>query len=309
MSETSRIHRMASLHETFARRALPNAQRSLAEVREKTTSGRRVNRASDDPDAHTRILELDELISRQDQYKSTIGNARSWLEQSEQQLQHLGELTQRGYELALKGRDDAVLTQDERDTMAGQVQNLIDDAYATLNTEHGATGEYLFAGTESDTQPFSKNAPPPPNDVVYDGNTNEPKRRISKSVTLPVAVSGDRVLSGMGGNDLIQRLEDLRTALRNNDQPEIKDAIGELKTAKNHMISLTTEVGSRLERLDTAEAHLDEMTIGHRDRRSELEDVDYTEALSELQHHQTRYQAALKVSSQVLRNSSLVDFL
>lgn len=309
MSESPRIHRMTSLHDRFARRALPRAQRELSEIREQTTSGQRVNRASDDPNAHTQILQLDELVARQDQYQKTMGNARSWLRQSEAQLSHLQDLVQDGYQTALKGRDDAVLTQAERDTMAEQVQGLIDDVFATLNTRHGATGEYLFAGTESGTQPFTKNAPPPPNDVAYGGNTSEPTRRIGRNVRLPVSVSGDRILSGMGGNDLVKRLEDLRTALRNNNQPEIKDAIGELKTAGDHLISLTTEVGSRLERVDTARAHLEEATIGHRDRRSDLEDVDYTEALSELQHHQTRYQAALKVSSQVLQNSSLVDFL
>ena len=309
MSDPIRLSRMASLHETFARRALPQAQQALSEVREKTTSGQRVNRASDDPNAHTRITQLDELVRRQDQYQKNIGNARGWLQQTEQQLSHIQDLVQDGYETALKGRDDAVLTQGERDTMAEQVQSLIDDLQSTLNTKHGATGEYLFAGTQTDTQPFTKNAPPPPNDVVYNGNTTEATRRIADGVRLPVSISGDRVLSGMGGNDLVQRLEDLRQGLLNNNQNDIKDAIGELKTANEHVISLTTEVGSRLKRLGTAEAHLEEATISHRDRRSDLEDVDYTEALSELQHHQTRYQAALKVSSQVLRNSSLVDFI
>jgi flagellar hook-associated protein 3 FlgL len=88
----------------------------------------------------------------------------------------------------------------------------------------------------------------------------------------------------------------------------VSDALRDLDGVLTTMQSQRTVVGEALVRVDTETSRLDAQEIRARTERSNAEDLDMVEALSEFQLRQTGYDAALKSYSMVQR-LSLFDYL
>ena len=103
---------------------------------------------------------------------------------------------------------------------------------------------------------------------------------------------------------------DLETAGRSGPQvaQTVSDALRDLDSVMVTMQAQRTAVGEALVRVDTETSRLDSQEIRAKTERSNAEDLDMVEALSEFQLRQTGYDAALKSYSMVQR-LSLFDYL
>ena len=82
--------------------AINKNQRGIVELQEQLTTGKRVNKPSDDPAALAQIHGLNQSIETLGQYEKNGDYARSQLERQETQLTSAVELTQRARELAIQ---------------------------------------------------------------------------------------------------------------------------------------------------------------------------------------------------------------
>lgn len=298
---------MFSLHRSFTERSLSGLQRELAQTQEKVATGQRINRPSDNPDDYAQVNALKAFKSRQTQHQKNIDHARNWLHQSEDKLQNIAELVQEGRQTGLQAANLDPGAK-EWQLMANKVDNLISDVTQQVNAQHNSTGEYLFAGTKSNGPAVAYNSGT--KTYSYKGNSSPQERRILNDLKAPVSVTGDRILSAGGaGKNLFGRLQDLKKALSKGDKPALQKAIGALGKAHNDIVNLTAEVGTYSNRLSNAEDQLQETIHSTEQWRSEIEDTDFTKALSQLQRLQTGYQASLKTVSSILQKSSLVNYL
>lgn len=103
---------------------------------------------------------------------------------------------------------------------------------------------------------------------------------------------------------------DLETAGRSGPQvaQTVSDALRDLDSVMVTMQAQRTAVGEALVRVDTETSRLDSQEVRAKTERSNAEDLDMVEALSEFQLRQTGYDAALKSYSMVQR-LSLFDYL
>ncbi len=168
--------------------ALEAAQRRVIDTQEKVSSGKRVNKPSDDPVAAARIAHLDASLSRLDQYKSNSDFARNQLGLEESSLDDVISNLQRVRELALQGNNSSTSESDRRD-IAAEVRQARDALLAVANTTD-VDGRHLFGGYVESAAPFTTTAS---GAVVYNGDQGQRTLQISDSRFVAINDSGSEV--------------------------------------------------------------------------------------------------------------------
>ena len=107
---------------------------------------------------------------------------------------------------------------------------------------------------------------------------------------------------------IFNTLVDLKGYLTSGDIDGIERSISRLDTSFNHMVTTVSTIGARELRLDMKGNIIADLAVSLSEKRSQLEDVDVIEAISNLQAIQYAYEAALGASAKVMR-TSLVDYL
>jgi flagellar hook-associated protein 3 FlgL len=123
----------------------------LQKLQENMASGKRVNRLSDDPIAATQIQDTRTRISYLDRVKQNIQNNYQWLDRTDAELGHIGEMLQRAKQLALAQAND---TADEstRRVTSEEFQDIINNLVNAGNSKVGKV--YIFSGSKTLTKPL-----------------------------------------------------------------------------------------------------------------------------------------------------------
>lgn len=129
-----------------------NTQGQYLSLMEKVASQKRVNRASDDPIAATKIIEIRQGLAANEQYRKNMDNAEAWLAVTESKLAGAYDLLVKAQELAL-GQATATANATTRKIAAQGVQSLIDEMASLANAKLG--DRYLFSGSKNGEEPFS----------------------------------------------------------------------------------------------------------------------------------------------------------
>ena len=129
---------------------LNNTQSDYNEISEQIATQKKVNRASDDPAAATRILDIQRGKAAIEQYKQNMTMSSSWISATETTLSSAYDMlkTATGIALGSSGADAAT-----RENAAANIQDIIDSMQSLANTKWG--DRYLFSGTRQDTAPFT----------------------------------------------------------------------------------------------------------------------------------------------------------
>ena len=88
--------------------AFGQQQVKLAKLQQQISTGIKLNKPSDDPAASSRLLELDQMISLQQQYQVNISTADTRLKFEENTLAGLGNVSHRLKELAIQANNGAL---------------------------------------------------------------------------------------------------------------------------------------------------------------------------------------------------------
>ena len=280
-------------------------QAEVAKYREQSVTGLRVNRPSDDSTACAMARRMEGLNRRYEQYMDSITQARGWADHLQEDLDNLSDLFINAYEDAVQGMNDT-LGQAERDEIASSVDTLLLEVVDVLNSQYNE--DYLFAGTNTRTEPFTLDTVPTPPVVTYNGNNGALNRAIGPQTTVAVNISGDRVLDTGNGYTITESLTSLSDALRAGDTTQIEAALTQVQGSQDHLLSLSGEAGTIGNRLQVHEDQLSQAMITVERQRSRAEDADLAETLTKLQEAETGLQAALQIYASV-QEITLLDFI
>ena len=131
--------------------AIGNLRRGISTVTEQISSGKRVNRPSDDPAAAERISQFRNVLRTTERRLQTVNEGVGRLNLSDSVLDQAGNTFQRAKELAIQMRNDTN-TAVERRNAAQEVQQLILGLASIGNTQ--LNGRFIFAGNETQTEPY-----------------------------------------------------------------------------------------------------------------------------------------------------------
>jgi len=168
--------------------ALESANRRIIDTQEKLSSGKRVNKPSDDPVAAARIVHLDASLSRLDQYKSNSDFARNQLGLEESALNSVVDNLQRIRELTLQA-NNATTSDSDRKDIAAEILQARDALLALANTTD-VDGRHLFGGYVEGAAPFTTTST---GSVVYNGDQGQRSLQISDSRFVTINDSGSDV--------------------------------------------------------------------------------------------------------------------
>jgi len=285
---------------------LAQSAMDLVKANKIVASGKRINNLSDDPIGLVQVLSLRESLANIDQMARNVSTARNWLDGGETAIGSVKEIITDMKTLAIQMANGTVGV-DERSAAAAQVQGTLDQIESLANTQ--VNGQYIFAGTKTDTKPFEivRDGSGNPTGVTYSGNDTPFTIKIGKNTTLEAGHDGE-ALFGNGASGIFKTLIDFKSSLEANDVTGIEQAMNDLDTDLDGMISATSAIGTKGVRLDVKEKILEDLKLTYTERRSQLEDADILEAISDVKSRETAYQAALASSAKVMR-MSLVDYL
>ncbi len=175
----------------IADQTLVNLQRSLTSflgLQEQMTTGKRINRPSDDPLGLQRTLEFRSQLSRIDQFNTNISLGTSVLGTYETILTDMNNLANLSMDVALAVSNESNDTAEARPAFLNEVQSSIDRILQLVNTSQ--SGRRIFAGHRTDTVPVIMS----PDGISYVGDSGALNVEIDDSVTLQLNLNAQETL-------------------------------------------------------------------------------------------------------------------
>jgi flagellar hook-associated protein 3 FlgL len=292
---------------------LQKRQRELSETQERLTSGKRVSKPSDDPAAAAQAERALASQSRSQAQQRALAASRDAMQQTESTLGSAGELMQQVRE-QLIGAGNGSLTDAERRILGESIRNLRNDLFSLANRSDGA-GRYLFGGQGSDGPPFAD----APGGVVYDAASGQLQAASGEATALTVDGRAAWLLAADPANpggtlsvfDTLDRVVgELLTPGRSSADVALTVSTGlrDIDAGSANLSAWRSHAGDALNRIEGIADRLSQTVLDAQRQRSDAEDLDMLQAISEFQNRQTGYDAALKTYS-IVQKMSLFDYL
>lgn len=289
---------------------LQRRQQQLVASQTQLTSGKRVQRASDDPAAAAQAERALAWQARVQTQQRALDASRNAMQLTESTLGNAGELLQQAREAIVQAGNGSY-GDSERAHPAQSLKDLRDQLFALANGTDG-TGRYLFGGQGADSAPFRD----APGGVQYDGMSGG--LQTASGETTPLTVDGRKIWlqapdpSNPGGTlsvfgVLDQAITDLGTPGRSAAQvaQTVSTSLGQVDAVAQNLSSARSSAGEALNRIDAIGQRLAQANVDAQQQRSSAEDLDMVQAISDFQAGQTGYDAALKAYATVQRMSLL----
>jgi len=290
---------------------LGELQSGLVRTQQQIASGRRILTPSDDPVGAARALEVSQSQSLNTQYGVNRQHAKSSLSAVEGTLSSVTTLLQ-DVKTTVVAAGNGTLSDIERGFMATELRGRFEELLGLANSRD-AMGNYLFSGFQTATPAFSEGAL---GVVQYDGDQGQRLMQVDSTRQMAASSPGQTVFQG-GGQDVFETLNDLITLL----QVPVVDATtvtaltnglatanGNVDLALDNVLTVRASVGSRLQELDALDYAGEDRHVQYSQILSDLQDLDYTEALTRLSQQQITLEAAQR-SFVTVSGLSLFNFL
>jgi flagellar hook-associated protein 3 FlgL len=277
---------------------LRRVQERLADAQSRVSSGKQIEKPSDDPLGAERAVRLRSEIAATDAYGTAVDESKSWLDATDSALSSINDIVQTARELTVQAANGAT-TPAARQSIKVQIDALTEQLKTTLNGAYD--GRYIFSGTATDTPPYDLTSATPD---AYQGDANPVVRQIGPGVSVQVNVTADDVLSG-----LLPALRTISAHLQSNDAASLQTTdLQALDAGLDTVTTARSQVGAATNRVDAAGQRLADLHDVTTAFLSKTEDADLPQALTDLSAQQNALSAALHGGATLIQQS-LMDFL
>ena len=163
-------------------------QQQTFETQAQIASGRRILTPSDDPVASAKIIQVNQELSRLDQYIDNANAVEGRLSLAETRAEQVTTLLIRVRELTIQA-GALSMTKANRQAIAAELDTRLDELLDIANTRD-VNGEYIFAGYKGEEKPFEQKAT---GEFVYRGDDGQRSVQIASSTQIPISDSGKRI--------------------------------------------------------------------------------------------------------------------
>ena len=284
---------------------MQHAQRDIARASDRVTTGLRFTRVSEDPNAAGQVMRTSGSLRALEQYRRNVDAATARTAAEEGVLDQITTVLTRASEIGI-AQGTGTATAETRRVAKAEVDQLLRFAVGLGNTRHADS--YLFGGAQSAVAPFEIDETDP---SALDFGTTSPsgelKVEIAAGQLLSTTHDGTQVF-GTTQQGVLAALRDLSDALGANDQTRIQGVLGGVRAALDETQTLIGDVGARMNQLEVTGANLNALEITLTTFRSDLHEIDFEEAVTELVGRQTAFQAAMLATSKVM-GMNLTDYV
>lgn len=270
----------------------------LAKVQEQLSTGKLINRPSDDPTGAVSSMRFRVSVAEQQQYARNAHDAVAWLNQIDATLSSMTDQVRRARDLALRGANEGAMGPQAREALAIEIDQIRDGLIQTANSTY--LGRPVFGGITPGSEAYDDTG-------AWVGVPGEVNRTVAAGVKIRVDVEGPDV-AGTDGDNVFEHLQALAAALRGGDQAGVSTAIGALATDQARITDVQSSIGARTNRVEVAQKAAGDAELSLTASLAEIENADVPKAVVDLQLQEVAYQAALAATARVMQ-PSLLDFL
>jgi flagellar hook-associated protein 3 FlgL len=281
---------------------------AIERLNEDISSGIRIRKMSDNPNAGRQILQTGSSMRAIDQFRRNISAATIRTSTEEVAINQLSNNLSRALELGV-AQSSATANTQTRLMAKTEVDQLLQQAVSLGNMRIG--DDYLFAGTRAGEQPFRM----PPTLADSFSNLTDGSGSVDPSGNIQFEIGdGHYITPNHNGTDAflstdaLESLRALSTALGNDDTVAIQAAMDRISSSNSKVQTLFGTLGARASELETAKTALDGVQHSLEIFRADLRDTEVDKAIAELVGKQTLYQAAMSATSRIL-GLSLANYM
>ncbi len=290
--------------ESFISTTLSNVEKSttnMSKLQEKISTGKKVNRASDDPAGARKILSLRTEDLKLDQYSKNINTATQALEYNSSVLQNTSDILQRITELTMQGVSDST-DKNGKKIIADEINQLMETVIQTANSKR--LGRYIFAGTETTTTPFeaTRNSNGKISAVSYKGNREKIEYNVGPSTNAVVNQTGDEIFMTTKVFDTIIKIRD---SLSDGAVTFAKEELDNLDNASKNILNNIARAGGISSTLELTGNRITDTKLSLQEILASTESADIAELVLKLTEQQSIFEASLASGSYIFKTSIL----
>ena len=285
---------------------MSDRQISLSTIQAQLAEGKKIVKPSDEPDRAGAILRIKSMVDRQDRHQQALVAAKNRLQSEEAALKNSTDLMARIKELALTASNDSY-DPANREVIAIEIDGMAEQLLSLANATD-TQDNFLFSGSKVRVKPFQKDAD---GRIVYVGDETRFKiavgdyrdlnmNRSGTDVFGPLArQTGDPEAPVMSSVSLFETLQDLTKAIRSGSHDEMNRGIGEIDQMMNRFTFNISEVGTDLHVADVQTQVVEETQLQLKSVLSNVQDLDYAEAVTRMQKQMMSLEAAQRSFAQI----------
>jgi flagellar hook-associated protein 3 FlgL len=283
-------------------------QNKLATTQAQMAVGKQILSPSDAPDQAAAIQRLKGEVERQDSHIRTLDVAMRRYTAEETALSASNDLLIRIKELGLQAANDT-LSPDDRKAVGVEMKALRDQLLS-LGNSRDDSGNYLFSGTRVNTPAFTENAN---SQVVYQGDQTQTRIPAGVERTVQFTRAGTdvfrRVVRDSGESvGFFDALDRMIKATNTSQTSQIQQGIADVTQMHNNLTLTQAQNGSDQVVVQSQIDVLKETALRFKSTLSEIEDLDYAEAMTRMNKEMMGLEAAMGSFAKI-SGLSLFDYI
>jgi flagellar hook-associated protein 3 FlgL len=143
------------------------------------------------------------------------------------------------------------------------------------------------------------------NEKSLDGTAS---REIEEGVSARINSTATDIYGSNQESNAWEAMINLMEGTMNNKPDKIRDSIGKLDTSLKRQLSAQATNGARVQRFDSTQTRNDDRIVYTTQLQSDVEDVDFAQAISDYNLQSAVYDASLKMGAKAMQNT-LMDFI
>ncbi len=283
-----------SMMTATVKRNLFRQSEQLARKQETMSSGKRINRPSDDPLGFGKVLDYRKTLSSLDQYDRNIQSAKNRVEFLETALEGVEELIVDAKNWAV---DQAGSESMDREAAITSVQNIRDQLVQLGNSKMGNV--YVFSGFQSLTPAFDATG-------TYNGDNGYYSVMTADNMEMQVEADGSRVFQG--AEDVFDALDQLLVGLQTDDVTLIRDQVDRFDQAKDQVEMVRAESGAKYEQLELVERQTAKLKLTFEEMMDRTEKAVPEETIIDFNNQELAYEMSLNAAAKIIQ-PTLMNFL
>jgi flagellar hook-associated protein 3 FlgL len=273
-------------------RNLSNSYSKLGKLQDQISTQKKFTKPSDDPVSAMLAMNYRTDLNRIEQFQRNIGEAKNWIDSTDDALDKGVMALQRIRELTVQA-SNGTLEGNQKKNIMEEIKQLKEHLVNIGETQVG--GKYIFNGTQTNVKPAEEG-------TFNDGAIN---LEVFSNIKVQVNMSGNEIFG-----DMLKDSGDIQGLINslNEDSPEIGGYLEKVDKYIDQMLAGRAKIGAKQNRIELMDDRLQQQEVFSTRILSDNEDVDMEKVIMELTTQESVHRAALSVGSRIIQ-PTLVDFL
>ena len=287
--------------------ALGQIQLTQQQLSQELSSGVRVNSLSQDPMAAGENVLLLNQMQKDDSFTQSASLVEGRLQVADSALGSVATQLTQALSLATSANNGTMNSSDVK-SIANQISGILDEVQSLANTNY--QGQYIFAGGQTSTAPFSTSTATSPATTSYSGDEDVNYLQTPNGQSIQLNVPGGRIFLGSGANSVFGALNNLVADYSSGTVNPAQAAAdtAALNKALGYLSQQRVVIDDSLSRLTAASDSVTSEKTQLTAAQTNLMQADVAQIATQLSLAETQQTALINVISQ-LGSGSLFDKL